>query len=184
MEVNQIECNHKAPLVTPDERQGLRLIFHYSNDFCSSNALQLPMDVCNIFIRRLVQWNHLISAITTWVTLTMPFVSIGTTTRMPFLSMKCLQFQFRNFCFTISSTYRLTDIEFEMDGNNAGGTAVGVDAECLDPGTTPANTKKDYIAIPFATVSDFVASPPTARRHSLFCLNSLNGKELECKIFL
>lgn len=23
MDVSQIECNHKAPLVTPDERQGL-----------------------------------------------------------------------------------------------------------------------------------------------------------------
>lgn len=66
-----------------------------------------------------------------------------------------------------------------MDGNLAGGAPDGFDNDCLDPTGTPANNVKDYIAIPFAAVTDLAG--PTVVHHSLFCLNSLDGKILECK---
>lgn len=50
------------------------------------------------------------------------------------------------------------------------GTLTGFDADCLLSTVTP----KDYIAIPFAVV-------PGAEPHSLFCLKSLDKKELTCK---
>lgn len=65
-----------------------------------------------------------------------------------------------------------------MDGNG-GATALGFDGDCLDPIADAANPKKDYIAIPFAAVTD-PAAPPV-RHHSLFCRQSLEGKEVECK---
>lgn len=66
-----------------------------------------------------------------------------------------------------------------MDGNPpATGTAVGVDAECLDPSGSTTNNKKDYIAIPFAEVTD---SAGAITYNSLFCLKSLEGKVVECK---
>lgn len=69
-----------------------------------------------------------------------------------------------------------------MDGN-PGAAPLGYDGECLDPIGTPANNKKDYIAIPFATVTDISATPPV-RHHSLFCLDSLEGKDVECKFWI
>lgn len=68
-----------------------------------------------------------------------------------------------------------------MDGNPAT-PPLGFDAECLDPASTPANNKKDYIAIPFASVTDVSVTPMTIRYHNLFCLDSLQDKDVECKI--
>lgn len=65
-----------------------------------------------------------------------------------------------------------------MDGNLGGGTPPGFDNDCLDSTGTAPNNKKDYIAIPFAAVTD-PAGPVVY--HSLFCLQSLHNKILECK---
>lgn len=63
-----------------------------------------------------------------------------------------------------------------MDGNPAA-NPLGFDEECLDPAGDPASPS-DYIAIPFAEVHDPAAA---TSYHSLFCLNSLQRKSLECK---
>ncbi len=51
----------------------------------------------------------------------------------------------------------------------------GFDSDCLDGDTAAA---KDYIAIPFAEVTD--EDDP----HSLFCDTSLDGQELTCKMII
>lgn len=59
MEINQIECNHKAALVTPDERQGMSFIPQYSdksvitNDFSSRwlSSIFLPDSWCGGIIQ-------------------------------------------------------------------------------------------------------------------------------------
>lgn len=68
-----------------------------------------------------------------------------------------------------------------MDGNGVFGTDDGFDDMCLDPDSTSTNTKKDFIAIPFADVID-PAGTPRLTHHSLFCMQSLQAKTLQCRL--
>lgn len=182
MEINQIECSHKASIVIPDEKQGMFLNFSIVlATFLSLSYFQLPMGACNTFISQLVLLNHSTLDLITWVTLHMPFVSIGITTKMPSLSKISITPIATNFYYC--TNLRLSEIEFEMDGNSGTGTADGFDGDCLDPTGAQANNKKDYIAIPFAEVIDSSTNPATLAHHSLFCLDSLDAKDVECKIF-
>lgn len=68
-----------------------------------------------------------------------------------------------------------------MGGTPKGNNPQGVDNECLD--TNGANNIKDYISVPFAEAIVRSGNIRTSTYHNLFCLNSLNGNELACKIF-
>ncbi|KAJ6641747.1 hypothetical protein Bhyg_06687 [Pseudolycoriella hygida] len=139
MEVHQIECNHKAALVTPDERQ--------APDGCLQYFYQNAgvVESFNFGMQYLGNTQYAI----------------------------CFN---RNYNQT--AVLELSEITFEMDGNGAT-PPLGYDSECLDPSVNSPNNKKDYIAIPFATVTDNSGGTPTSLRHSLFCLKSLNGNTLE-----
>ncbi|XP_037044410.1 uncharacterized protein LOC119080265 isoform X2 [Bradysia coprophila] len=137
MEVNQIECSHKAALVTPDERQapdGCLQYFYHSNGQVQS-----------------FNFGHNYFGNTQYAI--------------------CFN---RNY--NPNAILELEGIDFNMDGNLGGGTPPGFDNDCLDSSGAAANNKKDYIAIPFAAVTD-PAGPVVY--HSLFCLQSLDSKILE-----
>lgn len=138
MEVNQIECSHKAALVTWDERQApdgcLQYFYQTSGSVESFNYGKTYMGNTHYAI--------------------------------------CFN---RNY--NENAVLELTEIDFEMDGN---GATPGFDGDCLDPEGDTANNKKDYIAIPFAEVTDPKATAaPFTTYHSLFCLDSLHEKEVE-----
>ncbi|KAG4070974.1 hypothetical protein HA402_001411 [Bradysia odoriphaga] len=138
MDVNQIECSHKAALVTPDERQ--------APDGCLQYFYQTSGVVQSF------NFGHNYYGNTQYAI--------------------CFN---RNY--NPNAILELTDIEFNMDGNLAGGAPDGFDSDCLDPTGAAPNNKKDYISIPFATVTN--PTGPSVVHHSLFCLQSIDSKLVE-----
>lgn len=61
-----------------------------------------------------------------------------------------------------------------MDGNMGGAPPIGFDHQCLNPDSAVTNSKKDYIAIPFAEVIDF----STSTRYFFTNINASSDFEL------
>lgn len=88
--VRQIECGHKAALVTPDVQQGWRDSFlsFVRFKFSQNDLFQLLMVVYSTSMNLVADSNHSILEVEViMATHTMQFVSIATITRMLCLSM-------------------------------------------------------------------------------------------------